>query len=260
MNADKILFRASAISQIMTGTSKGWDMKKSVTAQNYCKQLFRELKYKRKQSITNKYMEKGLSEEEAAITLLSRVKKNYYKKNEEWITNDFVSGTPDIFEGESINKANQGYDTKCSWGLFTFPFASDELDKEYYYQDMTYMALTGAGKWTTVFCLVNASDTLIDSEKKKAWYQMGCHADKAFKDKCIAIEKNMIFDMKQFRNDNPLYDFDCEEWDFDIPMQERIIEFEVQRDDKEIERIYNRIKECRAWMNDTLYRMEEKTL
>lgn len=262
MNADKILFRASAIGKIMTGTSKGWNLDKSITAQNYCKQLYREQRYNRKQEITTKYMQKGISEEESAITLFSRVKKIYFKKNTEWLTNEFVSGTPDIYEGQSIRKAAHGYDTKCSWNLWTFPYESDSLDTDYYYQNMSYMALSGAEKWTTVFCLVNASPSLIDSEKKSAYFKMGCpdQDNKVYLEKCREIEKNMIFDLKQFQNDNPHYDLDSETWHYDIPMEERLIEFTVERNDSEIEKIYNRVKDCRRWMNENLFKPEPSLL
>lgn len=117
------------------------------------------------------------------------------------------------------------------------------------------MALTGAKRWTTAFCLVNASASLIDAEKKRIYYSLGCPDDDNvdYHKKCISIEKNMIFDLLQFKKDNPHYDMACNNWEFDIPMSERVVEFTVDRNESEIEALYERIKLCRVWMENNLF-------
>lgn len=183
--------------------------------------------------------------EEDAITLLTRVfGLGVIKKNEENLQNAFLSGTPDIFIGESIRKAEKGYDTKCSWSIDTFPFPEDELDPVYECQNQGYMALTGAKSWVTAFCLVNAPVQLIESEKYQLNRRLGDVSDNnpEYIRGCIEIERNMIFDIDQFVKDNPFYQLHTEIWEHDIPMKERVICFEVKRDDNKIDRAYQRVK------------------
>lgn len=256
MDADKMLIRCSSIGKIMTN---GTDRKSiGKTAKSYLKQIYREQRYDRTYEFSSKYTRKGTDQEELAITLFSLVTGTMFKKNKQRLSDDFLSGEPDLFAGDLIDRATEGWDTKCSWDLWTFPVQSDELDDMYYYQNMGYMALTGADKWTTVFCLVNATADLVQGEKRKVYFNMGCpnDTDEAYIEKCIEIEKNMIYDIKQFRDDNPHYDMDCKVWKYDIPEEERIVQFEVQRDDEEIEKIYNRVREARTYIKSLINPVE----
>lgn len=238
----KTLVRCSKLSVILTNL----DSPKLTTGHlTFCKQLYRELRWKRQEQVKSKYLTKGILMEEDAITLLTRVLGlGMIKKNEERITNSFLSGTPDIYIGESIRKAEKGYDTKCSWSVDTFPFPEDKLDPVYEAQDHGYMALTGARSWVTAYCLVNAPVQLIQNEKFALNRRLGdvSETDPAYIKGCIEIERNMIFDMSQFIKDNPFYQLHTEIWEHDIPMKERVITFEVKRDDNKIDRIYERVK------------------
>lgn len=226
------------------------DFTLSQTALSYIGTLYREYKFQRRQEFSSKYIEKGVQQEEDAITLLSLYLKRMLFKNAHRLTNDFITGEPDVFIGESIDKAEEGYDTKCSWSVWTFPFEGP-LDPKYYWQNMGYMALTGAKRWTTAYTLVNASAHQITSEKNKIWYAMGCPDETSdrYIEKRIEVEKNMIFDMAQFIDDNPGYDLDCPDWKYDIPLSERIKLFTVERDDQAIQMIYDRVTACRRFMN-----------
>jgi len=234
------LVRCSRLSVIMTNIKSPELTKGHLT---FCKQLHRELRWGRKPQIKSKYLEKGLLQEEDAITLLSRFKKILLNKNEEKLTNSFLSGTPDIYLGQSIRKADIGYDTKCSWSVDTFPFLDDELDDSYFFQNHGYMALTGAHSWTTAFCLVNAPGHQVMNEKFSLKGRFNySELDTAYIEGCKEIEKNMIYDMDQFMKDNPHFDLHNEKWEYDIPMNERVIEFKVKRDDNIIDKMYERVK------------------
>jgi hypothetical protein len=76
------------------------------------------------------------------------------------------------------------------------------------------------------------------------------------------IERNMIFDMDQFRRDNPFFDLDTplNEWNHDIPRKERVVEYVVNVDENRMTEIKNRVLLCRAWMNDNLFKVELKQL
>lgn len=236
------------------------------TCTNYLKQVWREHATGRSRHYTNKYIEKGIYEEEKAITLLSLYKGVYFKKNSERIYNRYVQGEPDLFVGESIQKAKEGFDTKCAWDLWTFPYEGQKISKNHYWQNQTYICLSNADRWTTAYCLINAPANLIQHEKEKIFYATGSNeADPEYKQRCIEIEKNLIFDMKQFRADNPFYDLDCLEtgtpvdapWEFDIPLEKRVIEFVVERDNDAIAALYDRVGECRAYMRENFLKSDK---
>lgn len=237
----KSLVRCHALHTIMTNISSKELTKGHLT---FVRKFHRELKYSRRPQIKSKYIEKGHACEEDAITLLSRVKGTFFKKNEERIENAFLSGEPDLYIGESIRTALEGYDTKCSWDLDTFPFPGDDLPPEYEFQNHGYMALTGARKWTTAYCLVNATAGLIMAEKYDLMRKLGDVPDNhpAYIKGCIEIEKNLIYDLGQFQKDNPHFDLHSEFWEYDIPKEERVIQFTVHRDDNVIDKIYERVK------------------
>jgi hypothetical protein len=44
----------------------------------------------------------------------------------------------------------------------------------------------------------------------------------------------------------------------DIPINERIHEIDIERNDADIEKLYARIKECRKWINDNLLTQKVK--
>lgn len=255
MNYDNILIRCSAIGKLMTEPRTNADKaagKLGDTCTSYLAELYRSMKYNRLREYTSKHMVKGIVQEELAITLYSLHTKKYFKKNSERISNSFITGEPDLFIGPDIRNVEEGFDTKCSWDLWTFPYETDELDKGYYWQNMGYMDLTGAKKWTTVYTLVNAPAEQITAEKQRLWYTLGMPDDSNDKylEKRREIEKNMIFDMKQFRDDNPNYDLDIKDWCYDIPRAERIAEFPVLRDEEAIKKIHLQVTKCRNYMNE----------
>lgn len=223
----------------------------------------------RREEIKSKYLEKGNEREEDTITLVSRLTKTVFNKNEERLENAFISGVPDTFLGKDIRSADETIDTKTSWSKNTFDRARIKpLEKDYEWQGHGYMALTGAKRHRVVFGLVNGTAKLILDEKRKAGWNLGIidpdtkpsgeYERKLFeryKQKCRQIEINHIFDVKEFINEYPGFDFDNDvaKWEWDIPMKHRIHTFVVQRDPAAIERAYARIKECREWMGETLF-------
>lgn len=249
------LFRASAIHKLMTQPQSKADRDAgniSATTKTYLNEIYREVKYGRRAEFESKYTEKGKVQEENAITLYSRIKGEFYKKNTERINNEYTTGEPDTFLGESIMKCEEGVDIKCSWSLFTFPYPGDKLSAAYEWQGHDYIWLTGAKKWTTAFCLMNAPANLILNEKKNVWYKMDMPADNdpVYLAKCMDIEKNMIFDIGEFFEENPGFDLHCTDWSFDIPIKERLVEYEVMRDDNCIDRIVSEAVKARKYLNN----------
>jgi hypothetical protein len=289
IDPDKILFRASSVGKIM-GNSKNLITDKqletidelqakrkltdnqekelrrliekrdnpdtlSETCKTYLRELYKSVKYQREKIVTSKYLEHGIQAEESAISLLSLEKGIFLKKNKERLFNRYVTGEPDVYLGPSIKQAEEGYDTKVCFSLFTLPDKKvDQIDPDYFFQNIVYCALTGAKQWTTAYTLVNASASLIQREKERIFYMLNTpdDSDEEYMRRKIEIEKAMIFDLDQFKKDNPFYDMDCKDWTYDIPRKERLVEYTVHRDSQVIQSIYDRVEECRKWIKDNL--------
>ncbi len=197
------------------------------------------VKYGRRNDIQSRYTIKGLQVEEHSLTLYARYKKAFdypIRKNEETLSNKFISGTPDHFRGKIITEATHITDIKSSWDIYTYYRTRfKKLNPMYYWQLQGYMALTGAKTSTLAYCLVDTPDQLINDEKRKLLWKMGVLTDQDpdYLEACIEIEKAMLFS--------------------DIPINERVYEIDIARNDEDIERLYNRIKQCREYMNNHLF-------
>jgi hypothetical protein len=255
-NADNILFRCSGLHFIMAPKGIGKGVETNLI------DIFVSAKYGRREKIESKYLKKGHAREEDAITLLSRVTKKYLKKNDQRLSNDYVTGELDVFLGEHIRAAEETFDTKCSWSAHTF-FRSKykPLDPAYKWQGHGYMWLSGAKQHTVAHCLVNGTAQAISDEKRELAWRMGIidpelsDDREKYLEKCRQIEINHIFDIEAFRKENPFFQFDndVKNWQWDIPMEDRLHMFVVKRDEALIKEIKDRVIESRAWMNLNLF-------
>jgi len=257
-NANEILFRCSSICYLMTNDRSGKNM--GETAKTHLVDVYVSNKYNRFTEIKAKQLQKGNDTEEDSITVVSRVTKKFFKKNTEHLHNDFIKGTPDLFEGETIHKAEVIRDTKSSWDIYSFNRAKSKgLIDNYYWQGMGYMWLTGANKCFIDYCLNNTPYNLINKElhyesynhfenDTPAWIELQIIAnhvyDKETFDKYIGIRGISINDEYA----QAVYDGFVE-----VPLKERHFSFEFDRSEEDIERIKERIKQAREYMNTNLF-------
>lgn len=235
------------------------------TMQTELRKIYRMEKYRRNFPFTNQYVQKGIQQEEEGITLLQTYRnligeKTLFTKNKERIKNGWVSGEPDLgLFGVPINQWKEGWDIKCSWSLESFPFKDDNLLQGYEDQNLGYMWLTGAEKWTTSYVLVNCSEHQLNNEKMKWFYACEMPADANdkywddYQEKCKEVEKMMIYDYERFVKHNPHHDLviSKEEWfgeGYDIPIEERVLEKTSYMDDKKITFYKERILFCREYL------------
>lgn len=255
-----IIFRCSSLGYIMPSEKARKDFTDTQIAALV--KIYTEQIEGRREEISSEYLTKGHEREEDGITLLSRVQKILFKKNEVRLTNEYISGLPDLFLGENVENATEIYDIKNSWSRITFNTTRvRSLKPIYTWQMHGYMELTGAKCATVAFTLVNGTANVIMGEKKKAAWNstyLDVSQDPAYVELCRQIEINHIFDIEHFVNENPGFDFDnnVAEWldkkTWDIPMDKRLFLFKLERDEKAIDAIYARVKECREWINNNL--------
>jgi hypothetical protein len=213
-------------------------------------------KYNRYEEIHGKMLEKGNQVEEDGITLVSRIHKTMFLKNETNLKNDWICGTPDLYEGKSIQEAHTIRDTKCSWSIFTF-FRSKykKLPDNYYWQGQGYMALTGAKKAVFHFCLINTPYHLVEAELRKESYR---HPEA----NTPAWIANHVYDRETFdryieiRGIGIVGEEAMAVYHGFVPMElhERHHAIEVLRNEADIQRMYDRVQECRIWMDQNLYK------
>lgn len=218
-------FRCSGFGNLMTDPRLKSETL-SETTKSYLLECWVKSKYGREKDISNKYMEKGLFCEEDSLDLVSKVVyQRPVFKNKARYENEFITGTPDLITGEHV------LDIKTSWDIFTFFNA--EVSKAYYWQLQGYMALTGKRTAVLCYCLVNAPEHLIEDEKRRLAWKMGLidpESNAKYLEKAKQIEKNMTFT--------------------DIPESDRVIKFQIEYNEADVQRLYSRIEQCRTYMNE----------
>lgn len=221
-------FRSSAIGQIMSEPRNKADKEAgllSETAKTYCQQLYREKKYNRRKGLVNKYVEKGIYNEEEAITMLSELDKVFYRKNEKHFDNGIIMGTPDILNAEPV------IDIKCSFDLWTFPFTDDKINPMYYWQLQAYMELTGKETAVLAYVLTDTPAFMVKRELSQLMYKIGVNPDDS-EEKLTEMYRRVEREMK----------FE------DIPLNERICKFDIHKNPADIARIYSQVEKCRNYL------------
>jgi hypothetical protein len=230
MNWNETLIRASSVGYLMTEPVTKADKEAGVlskTAQKHLIEVYIAEKYGRKRDIQTKQMKKGIEAEQDSIDLLSMYLKLPFSKNEERFKNDFITGLPDIINGDTI------IDIKSSYDLWTFlGNIPDKLDNLYYWQMQSYMWLTGTRKATIAYCLVNTPESIIQQEKYYLLKKMDVISEESpeFIKEAMKVEFNMTFD--------------------DISINERILTFNVNRSEDDILRIENKVIKARTFLQE----------
>lgn len=179
-------------------------------------------------------LKKGKLGEEDSITLLSEVLGRFYKKNSEPVFNDYLTGEPDVYEGNSIMEANEVDDLKTKWDYPGFLKSMHKKPEKCYERQLRgYADITGAKKIYLSKTLVTAPFEVIESVKWSFARKMNAITVESpeFLEEWEVIEKSMIFDH--------------------IPPQQRLYRVEVELfTQTERQRLYDKVKYCREWLNN----------
>jgi len=235
MNWNETHIRASSVGYLMTEPISKADKEAgllSKTAQKHLLDVYIAEKYGRRKDIQTKQMRKGNEVEDEAIEFLGDYlgkPKNYYVKNTEKFTNDFISGTPDVIDiQDSIGII---YDVKSSYDLWTFMGnILDKVDNLYYWQMQSYLWLTGASKAYVTFCLLDTPFGIVEQEKKSLLYKMNVVSEESpeYVKEALKLEFNMTFG--------------------DVPASERILFFPIDRNEDDILKIQHKVEKAREYL------------
>jgi hypothetical protein len=217
---NKILFRASSIGHLMTDSrTKNEILGK--TAKSYIEKLFKENEFGYVESISSKYLDKGIQMEDVGIQMASEVLGwDFVVKNTERFNNDFITGEPDILTDNLLA------DIKCSWNLGTFPMWDIEItNKMYYWQMQSYMMLTGHDTSELVYCLMNTPFEIVEDEVRREHWKLHLIDEDLNVREAVQLSHN--FDQ--------------------IPNELRIKRFIVQKDEEAQAKIIERVKAARQY-------------
>jgi hypothetical protein len=193
----------------------------SETSKSYIWGLFNELEFGYRKEFSSRYTDKGLEMEDEAIQFASeQFDWEFVVKNTERFTNDYITGEPDI------NTDNLLADIKCSWSLDTYPmFEADLKNKDYYWQLQGYMWLTGKNEAELVYCLMNTPLQIVEDEVRRAHWKAGL----------IDEDIDLRHEVQLKHN----YD--------NIPSKLRVKRYIVERDEKAIEKIIEKVEIAREY-------------
>jgi len=217
--------RCSSLGKIMTAPRSKSEVL-SQTAKTYVEELAKEHLFGIKKVFKSRYTDKGNEVEEKAIELTEDVLGfEFLTKNENYYQNDWVKGTPDIITTSLV------IDVKSSWSGDTFPFFETELpNKDYYYQVMGYMWLTGKKNALISYCLINTPEEIVNDEiRRTAWGK-------------YEIEPSE----ETIRDVVALHSFD------NIPKDRRVKAFHVEYNEGVVNEMKTRIEYCRTYFNELI--------
>jgi hypothetical protein len=178
-------------------------------------------------------MDKGTLLQSEGIKLYSRVEGEIYIENEEQLENEWFTGKPDMFLGESIHNAKKVDDLKNSYELDTFtPKLIESTDKGYEAQLNVYYDLTNALEGGLVYTLLSAPESVLFQEHE--WLLRSGNY--------LSAESPDF--LKAWAEKEKLLCFE------DIDYRERVIKIPVPKNDELIEKMKSKVPIFREWLNE----------
>lgn len=245
--SSKTHFRCSSLGKLATEPKAKADKDAgnlSATAKAYLKEFMVYYKYGREKCFSNKYTEKGLAVEDTNISLLSNVRKEFFRKNKKRFHDEFITGEPDILTKEMV------IDIKSAYDLSTFT-AKEAIEPLYWWQLLGYCRLTGRTKAAIAYTLANTPENLILKEFSNEYYKYGKNEEVSDQRKA-EIALNLVYTNEWYDTDyngkitkrNDYWEvlknahFPDSDIEFvEIPAEKRVRFFEVEFTDKDFEKL-----------------------
>lgn len=255
-SAQQFKIRASMLSHIMTDP-KTKSEPLSETCKTYLEDWIKEEVYGRRKLLKTDAIQKGIECETEAIFVLNKARgTNFQKSPSVKMENDWCTGSEDIDDKENFTT----YDTKVCETFDTFPIIKEKVDKAYWRQGQAYMWLKGENykKHYIVKTLVNSPKWIIEQKLYYAYNNL-CkkyednmeYVDAEYEAEARAIFLQHVFDKQVTINSNgvvlQLTDDEV------IPYEKRVSIILVERDDDAIEKIKQRVQECRDYLEILWY-------
>ncbi len=242
----------------------------SATAKKVLKTIAIAIRYNRKKRIENRYTKKGSAVEDESILLYSEYKGEAFENNKKRSVNDYFTGEWDIEIKNRKGKIVKVDDIKSRFDIDTFEDHRDEdVKATERYQLLGYCDILDSERAAIANVLTNNDFQLIWDEIHREVFSTAPSKLTATGDlnlaRALEIAKDNIFDLMTY-NDflNTYYPEDVRllskglhpdeeaqamyDGFIEVPLDERVIETEIEVDSEEIERMHKRAIECREWL------------
>lgn len=158
----------SSIGKIMTNARSKSEVL-SETAKSYIKSIAKQDFYGYNIELNNKYIIKGIEQEQDSIDLVNAVRFTDYKKNKLRLETELMTGECDILLDDAI------IDIKTSWSLETWPATAEDGDESLYeWQGRAYMYLYDRPSFELIYCMVS-TDPQNELGLLNQWDNMSLH-------------------------------------------------------------------------------------
>jgi hypothetical protein len=146
----------SSLGKLMT-TARSKSELLSETTKSYIRSVAKQDFYGYDLELNNKYILKGINQEDDSINLLNSVNFTQYTKNTKRLTNEWLTGEADIVSEDTI------IDIKTSWSLETFPATPEEgINKDYEWQLRAYLMIYDKPLAHLCYCMVSTQADLLN--------------------------------------------------------------------------------------------------
>jgi hypothetical protein len=206
------------------------------TTKSYLLEVWNSEWYGRNKSVKSKYFKKGNMLEDVSLDQIVAMKGWLCIKNDKRYFNEYIQGEFDTFIGVDPFRAERIVDVKNPYGLDSFSKNRiGDVDKSYWWQGQGYMDLLGCDKYTLIYTLNDTPLDIYEREKTSLWYELGCpdREGRYFEEAEKELQKNHFF--------------------HDIPLEERFIEINFERDDAAIRYMHEKVEESREYMQKVFF-------
>lgn len=217
----------------------------SETCKTYLKEWILTHKYGRKKEFSNKYTDKGNNTEQDGFQVIQDVlfKGIFLPKNKDFLEDDYFIGTPDVTIEDFI------IDNKSSWNLFTFPIGETEIpDKGYDFQLRGYKRLANKENSLLCYTLNDTPTELIEDEIFR--FKRNNNLIDINDQQTYLVAKNFIFTFKGLQENAFLYPNADTSCFVEVPIEKRMVKFQLERDLEIENEMVERVKECNIWINE----------
>jgi len=200
-----LIVRCSSLHKIM-GRGRSKESVLSETAKTYIHEIAKEQFYGIETKLTGKFLDKGIRNEDIGIEMINQNRFRTYKKNQDRITTDWLTGECDINAEDSI------IDVKCSWSFDSFPAFDIEAEKMmkksgYDWQLRGYMYLYDKPKAEVVWCMTSTPDDLLSPYDDKSVHKVD-HIDVDLRLTSVPIVRDLKLEdqmLEQYKHANEYY-------------------------------------------------------
>jgi len=180
-------WRASQLGNLMTNSKSKSDVL-SETTKSEIRKIAKQNFYGYTTEIKTKPMIKGTDWEQEGIDLLNSVRFTQYTKNEERVSNEYITGCCDIKEPKLI------IDIKMPWSLETFPATPSEGDaSKYEWQGRGYMWLYDKPAFELVYTMCTTPDELLTEWDNLSIHRVD-HIDPAKRITVLRYERDLAIE------------------------------------------------------------------